>query len=246
MNETASLGRIRVVLSHTSHPGNIGAAARAMKTMGLSQLVLVNPRHFPDPQAHALASGADDLLAHARVCASLDEALQGTVFATAVTARRRELAVAPLWARDAAAELVAATAQGDVALVFGNETSGLSNEEVSLCRRWTSIPVDPGFSSLNLAQAVQVLCYELRLAAVDTGSPPAIADAGAPAAHEEVAGLVAHLERAAIQSGFLDPAKPKRLIPRMRRLFARAAIEKEEVAILRGMLSAFEKKTRAN
>ncbi|HEX8986972.1 MAG TPA: RNA methyltransferase [Rhodocyclaceae bacterium] len=241
MNGSPSpLDRVRIVLSHTSHPGNIGAAARAMKTMGLSRLVLVNPAHFPDPQADAMAAGAVDVLANAQVCRSLEEALLGTTFATAMTARRRGLAVEPLWAREAAAELAVLAGKGEVALVFGNETAGLSNEEVSLCMRWAKIPTDPDWSSLNLAQAVQVLCYELRLAAVDVGAPPPITDAGEPASHEEVEGLVGHLERAAVGSGFLDPAQPKRLMPRMRRLFARARLEKEEVAILRGMLSAFE------
>lgn len=240
MKDTAPLARIRVVLSHTSHPGNIGAAARAMKTMGLSRLVLVNPRFFPDPQADALASGAVDVLANARVVSSLAEALAGTTFATAVTARRRGLATEPLWAAEAAAELAGLAQDGEVALVFGNETAGLSNEEVSMCARWTKIPTDPECSSLNLAQAVQVLCYEIRMATVDAGSPPPINDAGPPASHEEVEGLIAHLERAAIGSGFLDPAQPKRLIPRMRRMFARAGLEKEEVNILRGLLSAFE------
>ncbi len=240
MNDTSPLARVRIVLSHTSHPGNIGAAARAMKTMGLSRLVLVNPRHFPDPQAEAMAAGAGDVLARAQVCASLEEALAGTTFATAMTARRRGLAVEPLWAREAATELSVLAVRSEVALVFGNETAGLSNEEVSLCMRWAKIPTDPDCSSLNLAQAVQVLCYELRMAAVDAGVPPAINDAGVPAGHEEVEGLMAHLERAATASGFLDPAQPKRLMPRMRRLFARAGLEKEEVNILRGMLSSFE------
>ncbi|MDD5248533.1 MAG: RNA methyltransferase [Rhodocyclaceae bacterium] len=240
MNDTSPLERVRIVLSHTSHPGNIGAAARAMKTMGLTRLVLVNPRHFPDPQAEAMAAGAADVLAQARICASLEEALVGTTFATAMTARRRGLAVEPLWAREAAAELAVLAAQGEVALVFGNETAGLSNEEVSLCMRWAKIPTDPEWSSLNLAQAVQVLCYELRMAAVDAGAPPPINDAGLRAGHEEVEGLMAHLERAATASGFLDPAQPKRLMPRMRRLFSRAGLEKEEVNILRGMLSSFE------
>lgn len=238
--KTSPLDRVRIVLSHTSHPGNIGAAARAMKTMGLSRLVLVDPLHFPDPQATAMAAGATDVLERAQVCSSLEEALIGTTFATAMTARRRGLAVEPLWAREAAAELAVLAGDGEVALVFGNETAGLSNEEVSLCMRWAKIPSDPEWSSLNLAQAVQVVCYELRMAAVDAGAPPAINDAGLPASHEEVEGLMGHLERAAIGSGFLDPAQPKRLMPRVRRLFSRARLEKEEVAILRGMLSAFE------
>ena len=135
------LARIRVVLSHPSHPGNIGAAARAMKTMGLSRLVLVNPKEFPHSQADAMAAGATDLLVGAEVVESMALALQGTLFAVAMTARRRELATPALWARDAAAEAVRAASDGEVALVFGNETSGLSNEELGLCRRWATIPV---------------------------------------------------------------------------------------------------------
>lgn len=241
MSLPSPLERIRVVLSHPSHPGNIGAAARAMKTMGLSRLYLVNPKIFPDPQADAMATGAVDLLEKATICSSLAEALAGTVSATALTSRRRDLATEPTWARQAAAELVAQAVNGEVALVFGNETAGLSNEEVSLCRNWALIPTSPEFKSLNLAQAVQILCYELRLAAVDVGAPPPVTEVGEPASHEEVEALIAHLERTAVGSGFLDPAKPKRLIPRMRRMFSRAGLEKEEINILRGMLSSFEK-----
>ncbi len=237
------LDRIRVVLSHTSHPGNIGAAARAMKTMGLSRLVLVNPKIYPDEQADVRAAGATDVLAAAQVVTSLSEALVGTVLAVAMSARRRELAVPPIWAREAAAELVAAATTGEVALVFGNETAGLSNEELLQCRRWAMIPVNPAFSSLNVAAAVQVMCYELRLAGEVTGLPPAVSGAGLPANHEEVEHLVAHIERAALGSGFLDPANPKRLVLRMRRLFSRAVIEKEEVNILRGLLAALEKRS---
>jgi tRNA/rRNA methyltransferase len=237
----ASLDRIRVVLSHPSHPGNIGAAARAMKTMGLSRLVLVNPKVFPDAQADAMAAGATDLLVAASVVSSLSEALSGTVLAMAMTARRRELAVPALWARDGAAELVGMAACADVALVFGNETSGLSNDELALCRRWAMIPVNADFSSLNLAAAVQVMCYELRLAALDPGLPPAISGAGLLASHDEVERLIAHIERAALSSEFLDPASPKRLIARLRRMFSRAAPEKEEVNILRGLFAALEK-----
>jgi tRNA/rRNA methyltransferase len=237
------LDRIRVVLSHTSHPGNIGAVARAMKTMGLSRLVLVNPKIYPDEQADVRAAGATDILAAAQVVTSLSEALVGTVLAVAMSARRRELAVPPVWAREAAAELVAAAATGEVALVFGNETAGLSNEELLQCRRWAMIPVNPAFSSLNVAAAVQVMCYELRLAGEVTGLPPAVSGAGLPANHEEVEHLVAHIERAALGSGFLDPANPKRLVLRMRRLFSRAVIEKEEVNILRGLLAALEKRS---
>ena len=236
----SSLDHIRVVLTRTSHPGNIGSAARAMKTMGLSRLYLVNPKHFPDPQADALAAGAGDILAAAVVVDSLAEALAGTISATAMTARRRELATAPRWAREAAAELAGAAVGGEVALVFGNETAGLTNEEVGLCRQWALIPTSDTYRSLNLAQAVQIMAYELRLAVVDPGAPPVVTETGLPASHEEIEGLMGHLERAAVASGFLDPAQPKRLMPRMRRMFARAGLEREEVAILRGMLSAFE------
>ncbi len=211
-----------------------------MKTMGLTRLHLVNPKSFPDPQATAMASGAADILEGACVSASLAEALTGTVAALALTARRRDLATEPLWAREAAAELVAQARQGaEVALVFGNETAGLSNEELALCRNWALIPTNPHYSSLNLAQAVQILCYEARLAAVAPGAPPKVTEAGAPATHEEVEALMAHLEQAAIASGFLDPAQPKRLMLRMRRLFSRAGLEQEEINILRGLLASF-------
>lgn len=233
------LQRVRVVLCRPSHTGNIGAAARAMKTMGFSRLVLVAPRALPDAQASAMAAGADDLLASARVEADLAGALAGVQLAVAMTARRRELAVPALWARDAARML--ADRPGEVALVFGNETAGLSNDELSLCGQWAMIPTGAEFSSLNLAAAVQLMAYELRLAMVGAGAPPAISGAGEAAPEDEVGRLVAHFERAAIGSGFLDPAVPKRFVPRLRRLFARARVEREEVNILRGLLAALEK-----
>ncbi|HTJ96030.1 MAG TPA: RNA methyltransferase [Rhodocyclaceae bacterium] len=238
----STLQRIRIVLSRTSHPGNIGAAARAMKTMGLSRLYLVAPKYLPEEQATAMASGADDVLAAATVCASLEDALAGTVMAVAMTARRRDLSAPIAWIREAAAEAVSMTAQGEVALVFGNETAGLTNEETALCQRLAMIPANIEYSSLNLAAAVQVASYELQLAGLEIGAPPPVNDAGLPATHDEVEGLIGHLEAASITSGFLDPKAPKRLMLRMRRLFARAQPEKEEVNILRGMLSALMKK----
>lgn len=237
-----SLQRVRIVLCATSHPGNIGATARAMKTMGLTRLVLVNPKIFPDPQAEAMASGADDVLANAKVCVSLTEALQGVVLALAMTARRRELATAPLWVRDGALELASMAAQGEVALVFGNETSGLSNEELAQCSCWAMIPADPDFASLNLAAAVQILCYELRIALLGTQPMPTLADVGKLATHDEVEGVLSHFEQSAIESGFLDVASPGRLMLRLRRLFARARLEREEVNILRGFLASFQRK----
>ena len=238
-----AFARVRVVLCQTSHPGNIGSAARALKTMGFSRLVLVRPRHRPEDQAIALASGATDVLEGALIVDSLSAALAGTTLAVALTARRRELAVDPLWAREAAGELAQTLHDpaAEVALVFGNETSGLSNEELSLCNRWAMIPVNPDFASLNVAAAVQLMCYELRLAVAAPGAPPAIADAGEAATHDDVEHLLAHLERVAVASEFLDPATPKRFMVRMRRLAARAGLEREEVAIFRGMLGAVEK-----
>jgi tRNA/rRNA methyltransferase len=235
--------RVRVVLCRPSHPGNIGSAARAMKTMGFSRLVLVAPKQFPDPQAETMAAGATDVLDSACVVSTLAEALEGTVLATALTSRRRELAVAPLWAREAAQELAQEIAQGEVALVFGNETYGLSNDELALCARWAMIPANPESPSLNLAAAVQLLSYELRLALMDPGVLPVIPDAGVPANHEDVERLINHLQQVALDSGFLDPAAPKRFVPRMRRLFARARIEREELNILRGLLAATQKRS---
>ena len=240
MNRPLALDRIRVVLSRTSHPGNIGAAARAMKTMGLRDLWLVAPEAFPDEVATARASGAADLLESARVVGTLQEALADTVFSAALTARRRELSLPRMQARDAAGELVARSEDGIVALVFGNETSGMTNEEVGLCSLPVTIPTDPEFSSLNLGAAVQVLSYELRMAAFgEAAAAPADVQAE-PATHADFEGFMGHLERVVTASGFHDPANPKRLLPRMRRLFNRVRLEKEEVAILRGMLTTFE------
>ena len=164
--EDAALARIRVVLSHTTHPGNIGAAARALKTMGLERLVLVAPRRFPDRQADAMAAGAAELLDRTRVCGTLDEALAGTTLAIALTARRRDLSPLAGDARSAAELAVAAARSGDeVAFVFGTEMAGLSNEDLIKCQRVAHIPANPAFSSLNLAAAVQVVAYELRMAA---------------------------------------------------------------------------------
>jgi len=208
--------------------------------MGLSQLVLVSPHSFPDPVATARAAGADDILANARVVGSLAEALEGTVFAAALTARRRELAVPRKWARDAAGDIVSRTSCGDVALFFGNETVGLSNEDVSLCHMPVKIPVSAEYSSLNLGAAVQVLCYELRMAALDPGNAPATEFE--PATFEQIEGFYAHLDRAITASGFFNPTNSKRLWPRLRRLYGRIRLEKDEINILRGMLTAFEKK----
>jgi TrmH family RNA methyltransferase len=234
------LANVRVVLCRTSHPGNIGACARAMKTMGLSRLVLVEPRRFPDAEADAMASRAGDLLEAATVCATLDEALAGTVFAAASTARPRDLSPASLTPREAAARLVREAALGPVALVFGPERTGLTGDEVNRCNVISTIPANPAYTSLNLASAVQVFAYEARVAAWDIRSLPQ--DEYPAASHEELERLYAHFERTMIDTGFLDPASPKRLMQRMRRLFGRARLEQEEVNILRGLLAAAQKR----
>ncbi len=246
MKPAELLAKIRVVLCRPSHPGNIGAAARAMKNMGLSSLYLVTPRQFPDPEADARATDAVDILAAARVCASLDEALAGATLAVALSARPRDLGPQPRAVREAVGDLLAAAARGEVALVFGNETTGLSNEEVQRCHAAVTIPANPEFSSLNLGAAVQVLCYELRLGAYG-GTPPS-ADpttpfASPPATHDEVEGFYAHLERVMTDAGFYNPAQPGRLFPKLRRLFGRIRLEKDEINILRGILAATQEKT---
>jgi tRNA/rRNA methyltransferase len=242
VNSTGALKNIRVVLTRTSHPGNIGAAARALKTMGLSELFLVKPRHFPHPDADARASGALDVLQHAQVHDSLAAALGGCVLAVATSSRPRELRHEMMTAREAARELLAQAALHPVAVVFGNETSGLSGEEARLCRVWAYIPANPEYASLNLAAAVQVFAYELRTA-LPAGSSQHAPEIG-PASLEQVEQLYQHLGKTMAHTGFFDPANPKRLLPRLRRLLARARLEPEEVNILRGFLQAVDKLRR--
>src|SRR5882672_4535065 len=227
MMTPAALERVRVVLCETSHPGNIGAAARAMKTMGLSRLVLVKPEHFPHPDAETFATGATDLLENAIVCDGLNEALAGTVLAVAATARHRDLAHEVVDCREACRRLVGEAASGEVALVFGTERSGLTASEVSRCQSIAMIPTNWEYSSLNLAQAVQVFAYELRMTAM--GAQSYAQHAAEVATHDEVEGFYEQLEDAFYATGFLDPKEPKRLMQRMRRLFARARIEKKEI-----------------
>ena len=240
------LDRIRVVMLQTSHPGNVGSAARAMKTMGLTDLVLVSPK-FPDVQVHpdavALSAGASDTLAGARIVNSLEEALADCHFALASTSRRRELShgVAPI--REAAQTLlneVRASITSRGALVFGNETYGMSNEEIDRCQMIAMIPTNAEFRSLNVAQAVQLAAYEVMMAA---GNPLDMTEPPRPAASiSDVDGFLRHLYAGAVAAEFLDPEEPKRFMTRMRRLFTRARMEPEEVAILRGLLAALLKR----
>ena len=237
LNKPEILNNVRVVLSHTTHPGNIGAAARAMKTMGLETIYLVNPSHFPDPQAEAMACGADDVLRNAVVCSSIDEALRGTVFVAAMTARLRDISHEVLTPREAMPLLAQHAAQQPVALLFGTEMSGLTNEEVSKSHLLVRIPANPGYSSLNLAAAVQVICYELSVALQYAGLSLQPIEVE-PAKHEELERLFVHLEDALTQIGFFRTGGSNKLMLKLRRLYARARLEQEEVNILRGILSA--------
>lgn len=239
----AALARVRIVLSHPAGPGNIGASGRALKTMGLTRLVLVDPRQFPDARATESAVGAADILAGAVVCSTLDEALTGATLTIALTARPRDLAPPSVDARDAARLAVAEAASGgEVAFVFGTEASGLSNEEVLRCQRAAHIASNPLFSSLNLAAAVQVVAYELRYALIGATAIPS--ERTPAATHGETEGLFSHLEASLARSGFLDPANPRRLMERLRRIFGRARLESQEVNVLRGMLAAWDEALR--
>lgn len=232
------LGNIRIVLCRPSHPGNIGSAARAMKTMGLAELYLVAPKAFPHAEADTLASGAVDVLAGATVCETLERALSGCVLAIGASTRQRDLQAALLTPEEAATRALGEAQVGRVALVFGNETFGLSKEELACCQALVTIPANPEYSSLNLGAAVQVLGYALRRAALtEQFEQPALEVADL----DEVERFYAHLQHTLVQVGFLNPASPKRLMPKLRRLFSRTRLEKEEINILRGMLSAMEK-----
>jgi tRNA/rRNA methyltransferase len=228
---------VRIVLCRPSHPGNIGAAARAMKTMGLSDLRLIAPEKFPAPEARWMATNAIDVLDQAKVHATLAEAIADCVAAFALSARPREWSTQVLDVRAAAAH--AAGLGGDVAFVFGNEQAGLTNEEMLACQYLVHIPANPGFTSLNLAQAVQVVAYELFMLSSLATSQMRMEK---PATVADLEGLYGHLEQAAIESDFYDPASNSKLPTRLRRLFSRVPnMEREEVNIMRGLLKALRK-----
>ena len=230
------------MLTRTSHPGNIGATARAMKNMGLSDLALVNPLHFPNAEATARASGADDLLMRAGVFASLDDAIAECRLVLGASARERSLPSPMTDARDGAARALQESAYGKVAVVFGNEQSGLSNEELERCLALLHIPANPHYNSLNLAQAVQVVCYELMMAGREAGGERvATLRENALASAEDAERFYTHLEALLVRIQFLDPDKPRYLMRRLRRLFARAEPDDNELNILRGMVAHMEK-----
>lgn len=255
------------MLVGTSHPGNVGAAARAMRAMGLRRLVLASPRDprvCSHPEAIARASRADDVLAAARVVPSLSQALADSTLAIAVSAETREFgppAQDPQACVRVARDELAAHPSHRVSFVFGAERTGLSVDEVGLCQALCTIPGEDDYQSLNLAQAVQVVAWCLRAQAAEppgaslqperaadavSASPALAPDTSAPrhATQAQVEALFEHLERALVGIGFLDPRHPKKLMPRLRRLFSRARLEEEEVAILRGVCTRIEKHTR--
>jgi len=231
---------IRIVLVATSHPGNIGSTARAMKTMGLDSLYLVSPKSFPDYKANEMAAGADDLLQNAVVVDTLDEALAGCQVILATSARPRGLSLPGLIPAGAAELICAKSDNTQVALVFGREHAGLTNEELLKCHYHIHIPSNPEYSSLNLSQAVQIIAYEVRMKLLTPKADVSLrVDEEATA--DEVEQFYEHLKEVFVEIQFLKEANPRRLMQRVRRLFNRVQLEKMEVSILRGMLSQVQK-----
>ncbi len=243
---------VRIVLVGTQHPGNIGSAARAMKTMGLSRLVLVAPEKAPDRDTQAMAAGADDLVAAAPVFATLAEAVADCCWVLGCTARSRRIQLEPLHPRDAARRALLAAASGPVALVFGRERTGLDNDELQLCHAAVHIPSDPAFSSLNLAAAVQVLAYELRCAVLDTAgadAQPAVAMRTAPpgqgsASHAELEGFFGQLAETLEQIDFHKGRAPESAMRKLRRLYLRANLDSADIRLLRGVLADAQRMAR--
>jgi TrmH family RNA methyltransferase len=240
--------KIRIVMVNTSHPGNIGAAARGMKTMGLSELYLVAPRVFPHAEVTARAAGADDVVAKAVVVDSIEAALQDCRLTLGCSARGRHLSLPVLNPRECAQQALEMSAHAPVAIVFGNEQHGLSNAELQRCHFQVCIPSNPAFSSLNVASAIQIIAYEIKMATLDSSATPvsrqakqkmpALDPQTLPASAEDMALFYAHLETALIAISFMDPSHPRKLMQRLRRFFNRAQPETIELNILRGILAA--------
>lgn len=231
---------IRVVMVETTHPGNIGAAARAMKAMGYENLYLVKPKIYPNAEATARAAGADDILTNAVVCDSLEEALQGCVTVIASSARPRAISSPVFTPREYASKLSEKTKLGPVALVFGRESSGLSNEELEHCNVILQIPTNPDFSSLNVASAIQILCYEFIQGSQCLQTEKTDREKGQLATTDEMKYFYDHLQQSMIDVGFLNPEQPRKLMRRLKSLFNRAHLDENEVSILRGFLAAVQ------
>lgn len=235
-----TLDNIRFILVGTTHPGNIGAAARAMKTMGLSNLHLVTPKIYPSAEATARASGADDVLAKATVHETLDSALEGCQQVYGMSARLRHLPVPVVNPREAVVRIQQAQDDAEIAIVFGREHSGLTNEELDRCQHLVNIPANSEYSSLNLAAAVQVLAYELKMSFDPTIEVGRIGEEREAINAEDLEHLYSHFEQSLVAIGFLDPDNPKNLMRRLRRLFNRADLDRNELQILHGILRAAE------
>ncbi|CAM3054855.1 methyltransferase [Legionella steigerwaltii] len=235
-----NLSSIRIILVATSHPGNIGSTARAMKTMGLSSLYLVKPKSFPDYKAREMAAGADDLLERAIVTETLDEALIGCQLILGTSARPRGLSL-PGLIPASSADLISKQAENtQIAIVFGREHAGLTNEELLKCHYHIHIPSNPEYASLNLAQAVQIVAYELRMKLLAPKAEVALRQ-DEYATADEIEQFYEHLKKVFIEIQFLKASNPRRLMQRVRRLFNRVNLEKMEVNLLRGMLSQVQK-----
>lgn len=250
------LERVRIVMVNTSHAGNIGSAARAMKTMGLSALWLVDPEDYPSgrAKAEAMASGATDLLASARIVPTLDEALAGCGLVIGASARSRTVPWPWLPAEAAATAALAQVPTGDVAILFGREASGLTNEELARCHFHAGIPANPDYPVLNVASAIQVFCYELRRQWLARQEAPAAGAAPQmqvtcewdkpPATADDMERFFAHLESTLLDLRFFVVDDPRQLLVRLRRLFLRARPDEVEMRILRGVLSAAQRAAR--
>lgn len=235
MSRQEQLAGIRIVLVEPSHPGNIGGAARAMKTMGLSDLALVNPVRYPDPQAEWRAAGAQDVLDGVQVFGSLDEAIADRQWVVGTSTRVRRIPWPLEKAEVVAAGVIERLPEQRIAILFGRETNGLANEELQRCHCHLVIPANPEYSSLNLAMAVQVVCYEIYRQLEDSPLETGHWDRS-PATAAQLEGLMSHFEAVLVASGFLDPANPGQTLTRLRRLFTRITPDETEVAMLRGIL----------
>lgn len=243
---TEQINQVRIVLVGTTHPGNIGATARAMKTMSQQQLYLVSPEIFPSAEATARATGADDLLMNATVCEDLKQAIAECNLVIGTTARDRSLSW-PVWdLAECAAEVLNNHAHQS-AIIFGRESSGLSNGELELCNAVMKIPANPDYASLNLASAVQLVCYELHKASPDQDRQGINKEKETVASQIQLEKFYGHLQQAMLETGYLNPDNPNKLMHRLRRLFNRTRLEESEVNLLRGFLSSItEGKSRNN
>jgi tRNA (cytidine32/uridine32-2'-O)-methyltransferase len=235
--------KIRIVMINTSHPGNIGAAARVMKNMGLTRLYLVQPKSFPDPQAEAMASGADDILQQAVVCDSFQQALEGCQLVLGSTARERKLQHDFIDARQAGIQTVSESGQNEIAVVFGRERTGMTNEELGYCHKLIHIPTNPDYRSLNVASAIQILCYEIMMAHEQQTFQYRELEQGddSYASSEAMEGYYQHLEQTLADIGFLNRQQSPQLMPKLRHIYNRIRLKTEELNILRGILTKTQK-----